>query len=350
MAKEVKFGAEARRRFEVEGLGVMGSVLGKTHTFFFEEHQVSLVLPTESPSDVEEWNRRTRKFRWSANDLENPKTTSYAIRDIDMITGIHGQLGIDERALSERLKSRHATKRQGKKLDQTADRYAELLAGAFELWKATLRWIVGHLSVGMPSLAYGRDAYGGHVAYIHRKGDGQPVWAQSGLFVVRQIPSINLAQWNLLQEVLSSNHAPPVWFDFISEAHQRHSAYDERGAVLSATIACETLIRSMFWLDVPNVQNDKVRDLIDRTAAQAILGRWEDIAGECPDGEWDTGKIHKLFEVRNRLMHAGETQLVSRTIKPILDAATDFVKRADSVLCEKKGIPDWPSRYISLDD
>lgn len=346
---EILFDAEARRRFEVQGLAVGGAVLGRSHSFRFAEHEIQVVIPTESPSDTDEWHRQTRKIGWKVDDPDNPNTTQHQVLEVELRTELPGQLAIDERAFPEPLKFRNVTDGQKRILNQTVDEYARLLAGAFEHWQRTLRWLGGHYTVGFPLNRVGRDPYGQTSAYLHRRADGRGVWSQTALFIVQMQSVISINQWQLIQRVLSSAEEPPIWFDFISEAHQRHVSYDCRGTIISAAIACETVIRSMFWLNLSDVGNDEIRGIIDRAPAQAILGKWDQVAGPCPGGNWEKGTVHALFDMRNSLMHLGEIGRSSDKVDAALKAATEFVGLADRAFSQRKGIPDWPGEYRALE-
>lgn len=349
MSKEILFDAEARRPFEVLGLAVSGAVLGRSHSFRFAEHEIHLVLPAESPPDAKEWQQRTKRTGWRTDAPDDPNTTEHQVFEVELCTEIPIQLAIDERAFYEPPKSRNVTDGQEKKLNQTADDYARLLAGAFDHWQRVLRWVAGHRSIGFPSSTVGRDPYGHRIANLHRRGDNRKVWFQTTSVAVQMQSTISLPRWEHVQRVLSSADKPPIWFDFISEAHQRYLSYDYRGTIISAAIACETIIRSMFWLNVPDVSNDEVRGIIDRAPLQAILGKWDHVAGACPVDSWEKGKVHALFDLRNTLMHSGEMHTGSEKVEAALKAATEFVSLADRAFCLRKDIPDWPGLYRALD-
>jgi hypothetical protein len=283
------------------------------------------------------------------DDPDDPDTTEHQVLEVELRTELPRQLGIAERAFSEPTKSRNVTGAQETKLNETADEYARLLAGAFEHWQRNLRWVAGHRSVGFPSSRVGGDPHGQTSAYLHRRGDGRKVWVQTTSIIVQMQSTISVKQWELIQRVLSSAEDPPIWFDFIAEAHQRHVSYDYRGTIISAAIACETVIRSMFWLNVSDVGNEEIRGIIDRAPAQAILGKWDQVAGPCPGGKWEKKVIHALFDMRNSLMHSGEMRSGSDKVEAALKAATEFVRLAGRAFSQRKGITDWPGEYRALE-
>ncbi len=333
----------------MEGLAVSGAVLGQSHSFRFAEHEIQLVLPIASPPDADEWHRQTHKISWRADDPDNPDTTEHRVIEVELRTELPVQLAIDEKAFPEPLKFLNVTDGQKTILTQTVDEYARLFAGAFEHWQRTLRWLGGYYTVGFPSNRVGRDPYGQTSAYLHRRADGRAVWRQPARIIARRPSVISTNQWQLVQRVLSSVEEPPIWFDFIAEAHQRHVTYDYRGTIISAAIACETVIRSMFWLNLSEVGNDEIRGIIDRAPAQAILGKWDQVAGPCPGGKWEKKIIHALFDMRNSLMHSGEMRSGSDKVEAALKAATEFVRLADRAFSQRKVITDWPGEYRALE-
>lgn len=348
MAKSVQFSADVRRRFTVEDLSVTTSVLGRSHTFEFESHSITLSLPTESPADAPDWAARTRKTGWRTADPANPDTTIHSVFDIDLSTNVAARIAIDERAFSEPVNSQHATPQQVKNLKRVADDYARLLSGAWDHWQTTTRWIAGHRSVGRARARVGKDPHGASAASIYRRTDQRKIWVETSAITLLGETPFDPVRWQLLQDAFSSGHRYPIWFSFISEAQHRLESFDKPGAIASAAIACETLVRSMFWLNVPQVHNAKARELIDRSPAQAIIGGWAEIAGPRPSGKWETKAIHRLFDMRNRLMHSGEAPASTAEVRKILSAATAFVDEADTVYCVRAGIENWPARYRSL--
>ena len=348
MAKTIQFSAGASRQFRVEGLSVTTSLLGRSHEFAFESHAITLALPTESPPDAADWARKTKRTGWRADDPDNPETTIHQLFEVHLRTNIAKHLTIDERAFSEPYKSPHATPNQAQNLNRVADDYARLLAGAWEHWQAVVRWVAGHNSVGGAGSIVGADPYGGNTATIYRQSDSRKIWAQLVSIKLRAGSPLDPSRWQLLQDALSSGQSNPIWFDFISEAHKRFSSFDHRGAIASAAIAWETIVRSMFWLNVAQVENEAMRDMIDRTPAQAIIGKWSEIAGPRTSGKWETSSIHRLFDMRNRLMHSGQSREQPVEIGQLLNAATAFIGEADAVYSVRTHVPDWPARYRAI--
>lgn len=345
MSKAILFSAFAQRKFAVNGLSATTSVLGRSHQFDFDGHQITLTLPFKSRDDAEDWEVETRRTSWTSTDPENPDTTINEVYRVELRTDIKETLSINETALSDPYKTRNATPKETKELNSVASEYTQRLVGAWEHWQSVVRWVAGPRSIGVSHSTFGTDQYGQRGAVIFNSIDNRKIWSLPYTVTIQRAHPIDTTKWDLLQEVLLSGQIIPVWSEFLSEAHARLGSYDYRGAIASAAVACETVARSIFWLSAPQVANQAVREMIDRTPAQSIIGKWQEIAGPAPSGKWSLNRVHRLFDLRNRLMHLGQSSADPTEVRHLLTAATDFVCEADGVFIERTGSIDWPSKY-----
>ena len=61
------------------------------------------------------------------------------------------------------------------------------------------------------------------------------------------------AAWEAAGRALAANTQPPVWVDFVIEAHRRLHVGDLRSAIVNGAIASETVIRAAFSATLPPI-------------------------------------------------------------------------------------------------
>jgi hypothetical protein len=226
-------------------------------------------------------------------------------------------------------------KRDAPHLDKVSARYDDLLVSAWHHWLRTARWATDQHSIGL----HAWEVDGSPVLEmprIHEKTTGYGIWSSPSVARARRQATIDSHRWAHIQSVLASELTAPVWFEYLVEAHQRLANKDYSGCVLSSTIACETIARAVFSDLAGKPKNAAVAELVDRTAAQAIIGRWKDLTGVKADGA-----VHRLFETRNSIVHSGRTDSIDKEIaRKSLEAARKFVLRGDEWWFIHQGMPN----------
>jgi hypothetical protein len=110
--------------------------------------------------------------------------------------------------------------------------------------------------------------------------------------------------------------------------------HDYSGSVLSSVIACETLARAVYNNLAGTPANAAAAELVNRAPAQAILGRWKDLTGLKVEGG-----VHKIFDIRNNLVHSGRTDSIDKEIAiSAFDTARQFVENGDEWWFSKHGL------------
>lgn len=346
----VSFEAEARRSFPTGGFATTGALLGAVHHFEFEGCKIELRLPRQSPDNAPESARETTFSSSMKDDPDNPETTTHEILKVALRTNVARPLSIDEQAFEHPPNWLGATQNEADQLYGATDEYAALLFRAWEYWQSVARWVSGRSGIGQSSAIVGKDPYGG-LTDLFRKEDGRKIWLQSGYITALGLTVFDRERWELLQEVLSTNEGAPIWFNFLAEAEERLKTFDLQGSVISAAIACETMIRSVFWLSVPGVSIAAARQIIDAANVRNILSRWRDLAliTKTEAKALQLELIHKLFDVRNELMHLGNFALADQEASKLVRAARSFLESADALFRQRQGRTDWRERFRAIE-
>lgn len=340
--EKTKVTASAWARASVESLEVTGDLFGQSHVFEHNERVVEIKLPVvEIGADLRPLGRGNEVATLHSSLAENPQleTTSYAIAWVEVTVALTEQLTLPVQLLQMSPKRPEIAGEQlTKRLDALAIQYEARLATALNHWEAVVRWVTGSSALGRPNASSGRgSALRLNFTSIVRASDQHRFWTPTNVVALHKGTEINAAAWGAIAAALAAGHEAPIWFRYLDEAHHRFMAWDVTGAVLSAAIACETLAREAFWL-ASGSPPKAARDLIDRVSIRAILERWH-LLTSVPKSQVRISEVSKLFNLRNRLMHAGGTgaDLDRQVVHNLLSAARQFICAADDWYFQSRG-------------
>jgi hypothetical protein len=320
------------------GTTFAGDVLGRTHEFLFSDHQVRVCLPSvefETGSYLPSAkSANIVRFRSGRIDDPAPERSFYELEyvtvEVDFKKPVHIPLTLLD---NEAVQKSPELASQAPHLDKLAAQYDGLLVSAWHQWMRVARWATNQYSIGLPDWTI--DGSGDlKMPWIHEKKTGYGVWASTTVIQMGRSASINAKGWEHIGGVLTLQITPPIWFEYLAEAGHRIANQDFSGCVLSSVIACETLARAAYMHLIGSPANEAAAELANRTAAQAIIGRWKDLTGLKAEG-----KVHRIFEIRNGLVHSGRSDYVDADIaRDTLQTARTFVESGDEWWFAERGL------------
>lgn len=331
----MKVAAASWNQFDVTDFAVTADVVGRKHRFVFRGKTVEIALPKDTdavkpPIGME----RIRTVAWTRTASEKIPTI-YEIYDVDVFMLLDKELTIPKKLLESQPKHpEFTTQNKAKYLDDLTDLHEGLSAQAFDYWIRVLRWQTKSSSIGMPTVS--KQRYVGSTYLIDLKTCHR-FWAGS-MHIIGKIPTgMTLTVWNEIQRVLRTGKEPPIWFEFLFDAQHKLRTEDYNGAILSAAIACESTIRSMFARQIPEFPNldSSVTHLINQINIRAVLGRLKKFSlwNSDLEKETDMSKLHSLFNLRNNLMHLGNSNHVTdENCQKHVAAARRFIICADKYI------------------
>ena len=326
----------------VRGLGVCpgttfsGAILGSSHAFLLSGSRVRVSLPSA-------------EFSMDSHDPIGPSTghvhfqsgyvgqsfekSFYGIDQVyvevdipELVRIPKSLLEVDAAQLSPEVMNSHPH------LEALSVQYDELAASAWMHWMRVARWAINEPLIGVPNWS-SNERPQLKMPRLREKTTGFSIWASTGIITMRRSADIDLPRWAHIGKALADQLAPPVWFDYLVEAEQRLCNHDFSGCVLSSAIACETVARACYFHLLGAPRHPTAADMVDRTAVQAIIGRWKELTGIKAGG-----KVHKIFEARNRLVHSGSADVIDEAIaRETLSAASNFVDGGDKWWFNQKG-------------
>lgn len=328
----------ARGRGLCVGTLFSGCLLGRSQEFPYSGHAARIALPSaefaEGSAEPTGANANVVSFRngW-AND-PRPEVSYYQLEYVNVEIDVPKRVKIPKELL------RHPAVRKSPEADKAAPHLEkltndcdDLLAGALRHWMKVARWATDQHAIGVTDWEVD-GAPDLKMARLYEKQSGFGIWASTVVTQFKRAAEIDEKKWDHIGRVLVAGHTPPIWFEYLVEASHRLADQDYSGSVLSSAIACETMARAAFSHLAGNPPNAAAGDLIDRIAAQAIIGRWEKLTGIKA-----AGAVHKLFETRNGLVHSGRTGSVDKSkATTSFEAARKFVENGDEWWFAEKGL------------
>lgn len=318
------------------GTTFSGEILGSFHTFSVSGHKARVILPSaEFADDSHDPIGKTAGIvHFSSGYVGQGFEKSfyrldriYVEVDVQELVRIpKSVLDIDAVQKSPDLINSHPH------LETISVQYEELAEHAWAHWMRVARWAINEPLIGLPDWTSNGSPQL-QMPRLREKKTGFSIWSAISIITANRSSNIDSNRWHHIASALLDQRTPPVWFDYLVEAEQRFYNRDFSGCVLSCAIACETVARACYFHLIGTPAHPTAAELVDRTAAQAIIGRWKKLTGIEADGS-----VHKIFDTRNRLVHSGSADVIDRSIaKETLNAAWKFVDSGDKWWFIEKG-------------
>ena len=329
----------ARARAEIRGACFSGDLFGKSHKFEVDGRAARVNLPkiqfqSRSIKPGVEWSPYISLSEHKTN-RPSRKSSFYRLEFMLVEIEVDKRITIPQMLLKHHaVREMHAASApESKELNSIAEEYQEIAVKAWRHWRQTARWATNNFSLGASEISVGGKEEGLELHRLYHRPTGCDVWALPTMITVSLPCKIDRSVWDHIQSTLSSGLTSPVWLQYLAEATIRCRELDYSGAILSCAIACETIARAVFEQTVGRPTNKAISALLDRTAAQAIIGKWDKLTGLERDG-----KIHKIFDLRNDLVHSGVHSLITKEdANSSLKTARRFVEDADEWLFAQRG-------------
>jgi hypothetical protein len=313
-----------------------GAILGATHSFSHAGCQTRVSLPlaefSEGSHDPFGASARFVHFR-SGYVGQNYERSFYEVDRIYVEVDVRERVRIHRSMLDvDGVQKSPELIADYPHLETLSVKYEELASSAWAYWMRVARWAINEPLIGVPS--WSSDGTRRlQMPRLTERTTRFSIWTSTGIIRLSGSCNVDQKRWNHIEAVLESACTPPVWFDYMVEAEQRFYNLDFSGCVLSSAIACETLARACYFYLIGTPIHPTAAEMVDRTAAQAIIGRWKKLTGIDVDG-----KVHSIFDTRNRLVHSGRADVIDESMaRDTLTAAWTFVDGGDRWWFDQKG-------------
>ena len=321
---DMQFNVYASSTVSIAGLQVQLPTLGKQHSFRFAGHECAVLLPATEKVSTFGQARREESLVDAPEDVEH---TWYGVYEVEVFVYLPEPIESTEDESTFNTPE-IANSEWGRNVRINVP---PLIAGAFEYWLKTIR-----CTALSSSIRYSTDSYSSFVGgfRVYRTTDQKLYSGYGGTAYFQGSVKISVTEWDNIQELFDSGYKPVLWLDYLTDGMHRLHDDDLSGAIVSTVIACETVIRALFWQAVPEIANQAARQVIDNASIQTLLANIDKLTG-VPKADWKAaGKsdLHKIFDARNALVHRGDTANLNKAaVSRLLNSAKNFVVKADSV-------------------
>lgn len=314
MSSQASIRLASWNRFRTRNLTVAPGLLGKSHLFFFDGHEVNISLPNldELPDDYDFEERggfEGKRFSITGRQITSGRPEIYQVhvRDVDVIVSIPGETTVPDEALTKPIKAVELfSEQQQNRLHELAANHGKIARRAFDLWIRTLRWQVDDWQIGMPEMS-GVDT--GWQTYIKERDTQKDVWAEPVIIPVRGHQTVTSAVWEEAATALASEQAPPIFYDLLYDAMIHLDREDLQRTIVDAALAAETYMRTIVHEHLPPDLDAPLRKYIDRAQISRVSSQFFPAQLDAEQKKlYSTLKknLKDLFEDRNTIMHSGQ--------------------------------------------
>lgn len=293
---------------------VVPELLGRSHTFPFDQKTIIVELPTTAGISHDP-NRRGRvEILVHKEDNGRRVPTCFAVNSIEILVRIPNQVEVPEQILNQPPNAYDdLSKDQQDQLEELATTHRSIAEKAFDLWVRSLRWKSNNGSIGRPEVLGARS---GWTTYLLDEATRHRFWAATQVFEARSCLGVTLEEWNEVERALSSGVEPPVFYDLMFDAEEHFRLGDLERSVVDAAVASETFMRGRVLQLLPANLNDKVKQYVDEANVRQVLNHL--FPETLSDRNVELFKaikstVHELFSVRNAILHSGRKS----SLKPV---------------------------------
>lgn len=296
--------AKTWNRFITTNLCVSADVMGSTHEFKFEDHNVTVRLPKAEHADRDE---RFDDVARLAAYREDPKVPLiYGVFKVDVEIAIPDKINIPEEALSKPPKQiAYFSEVQKRTANSVCQEYSELAQRAFQYWLEIIRWVSECAFIGQPKIS---DHKSGWSTYIIDVATDHRVWAESSGITIYHNPELTKEHWNKALGHLQNGDSIPMHLRFLHDAKASTKNGQYEKAIIELAMACEIYLRYSVFELIPESTPASMKTYIEEANINQYVGKFfkELVAISQAEKYKAIAKdISSLMSRRNSYMHMG---------------------------------------------
>ena len=292
--------------FVSRNLSIHPDLVGATHEFPHEQHVVTIALPSRQHLPTEPLRGELLTFN-HYTEVDGKKTPIQLwIHAVDVTVSITEQVSVPREILDRAPNAFEiVSKEQQEHLNHLAATYQAVAERGFDLWIRTLRWKCDNSTIGRPDIS-GFES--GWSTCLIAKPEDKRIWIAPMVFQVRGGKMVTPEVWEEVRSSLDFGLVPPIYVDLVMDATEHIKLGDLQRAVVDMAIACESFLRTLVAVSLPTGLQNSIVTYIDDVNIRPILDKFiPDILDSLEKKELDKikGKLHALFDVRNKIVHKG---------------------------------------------
>ncbi len=306
-----------RLRFNTNSLFITPELVGQVHSFSLNNMLVEIELPDEEALGIEERKPLSRLTLWEGSQAEGRiRQGDISVEDVDIIIHTDKKLDVSEEILSKSPATNTTALFQEhsfSKLNAFTEGYEHIAEQAFNLWLRTLRWKSDYGSIGRPIVSQVRS---GLAAELLDKNTRKPFFNAGHTITIRTPIAVNQNVWNEVESALEERIEPPVYIGLLFDGVEHIKLGDLQRAIIDFAVSCESYLRTLILRAAPEDMADSWKKFIDEANIRPVTEKLvKGILTDVEHREFDKvrSKLHKLFDLRNQILHSGRSSSLTHT-------------------------------------
>lgn len=217
------------------------------------------------------------------------------------------------------------------------ERFEQQFRTGLDRWKRQIAWVANSSALSPADIRFGADSDGTLGMKIFRVDDDRLWHSYGGSIKFYGSAKLTKVHWDRIQSNLAAGLDPPIWAETYIESQRRLKAGDIRGAILSCAIACETVVRAVFWMHIEGEVPSFIQSEIDKLNVGGLLSRWKELSGLDNAGTKavNMSRVRELFEARNAAIHLGRLPVDSERVAKLIADVGKFIDHATTLVAQR---------------
>jgi hypothetical protein len=299
----VKANCKSHYSADIDGLYLAEDLLGNYHCFKYKGHSVEIRMPL--PNEVD-------KFRAAGSHVVGDEQIPFLsqVKIVDVHIEIPGALECINIHDKNNVNPKH--KLSNCDPDKLINELTSASIGAFSYWLDMVRLVTHDYNIGLRS----RGPSSHEHASIVYKDSGKVICSGPVCLYSKIVDhGIESEVWNKVQSELDKGSSLPIHYQFLIDAD--HALEDNRfkSCIIDLAMACETYLRFSVF-DVLERCPDDVKANMELANINAFTnGYFKNRVISSQKSRYEKLKkdhLNSLFDARNKLVHMGEEERVTR--------------------------------------
>lgn len=281
-----------------------------SHEFVYENCEIKIQLPSKKYLPTEPCEGELLTFN-VYKDIDGHKVPSKIwVHAVDVTVFGENTVTVPADILKQSPNAYDiVSKNQHIELDRVAKTYATIAEKAFDLWLRILRWKSNDSGIGRPEI---NGYQSGWSTYLTTKATNRRIWmwSEHNTIVIEVDPvGITPEIWTTVDVALQSDERPPVFIELMFDAIEHLAMGELHRATVDMAVACECYLRMIVTNSLPIGTSGSIREYLDEASIRIVLTKFApEILNQKELGELKTivGTLHQLFDLRNKIVHAGQ--------------------------------------------
>ena len=150
------------------------------------------------------------------------------------------------------------------------------------------------------------------VSYLITETRRQRVWLwnefEKTTIILDGRGAVTINQWDEVGSALQSGIKPPIFVDLMFDAIEHMKLGDLHRATVDMAVACECYLRTLVTNSLPIGLKKSLSEYVDDANIRIVLTKFiPDVLSDQERQELKRleSRLHKLFDVRNEILHTG---------------------------------------------